>query len=75
MDLGIAGKKALIRGGSRGLGKAVALQLAREGARVHLAARDARSLDAAASEIFAAAGVSGWSVSSPASRATSWRAT
>jgi 3-oxoacyl-[acyl-carrier protein] reductase len=57
MDLGIAGKKALIWGGSRGLGKAVALQLAREGVRVHLAARDARTLEAAASEIFAAGDV------------------
>jgi 3-oxoacyl-[acyl-carrier protein] reductase len=56
MDLGIAGRKALVWGGSRGLGKAIALQLAGEGVRVHLAARDARALDAAAGEIFAATG-------------------
>jgi 3-oxoacyl-[acyl-carrier protein] reductase len=57
MDLGIAGRKALVWGGSRGLGKAIALQLAKEGVRVHLAARDARTLTAAASEIFAAGGI------------------
>jgi 3-oxoacyl-[acyl-carrier protein] reductase len=56
MDLGIAGKKALVWGGSRGMGKAIAFQLAREGAHVHIAARNADTLTAAAREILAVAG-------------------
>ncbi|MDR2786780.1 MAG: SDR family oxidoreductase [Candidatus Accumulibacter sp.] len=56
MELGIAGRTALVWGGSRGLGKAAALQLAREGARVHIAARNAQTLTAAADEILAATG-------------------
>lgn len=39
MDLGLAGKAALVAASSRGLGKAVALELAREGCRVALCAR------------------------------------
>ncbi|GHU05983.1 oxidoreductase [Betaproteobacteria bacterium] len=56
MDLGIAGKKALVWGGSRGMGKAIAFQLAQEGAQVHIAARKAQTLEAAAREILAATG-------------------
>ena len=40
MDLGIAGKVALVTGGSRGLGLACAERLAREGCKVVIAARD-----------------------------------
>lgn len=56
MDLGIAGKNALIWGGSRGLGKAIAFQLAKEGVRVHLAARNAATLAATAQEVEAVGG-------------------
>ena len=39
MDLGIAGRRALVCGGSMGLGRAAALALAREGVEVMLVAR------------------------------------
>lgn len=44
----LAGKNALITGGSRGIGYAVAVQYAREGAGVALLSRDEESLEAAA---------------------------
>ncbi|HEX6513606.1 MAG TPA: SDR family oxidoreductase [Chloroflexota bacterium] len=51
MDLGLAGKVALVAGASKGLGKACALGLAREGARVAVASRGQEAIDAAAQEI------------------------
>jgi len=39
MDLGIRGKRAIVTGGSRGIGKAMARELAREGADVAIVAR------------------------------------
>ena len=48
MDLGLRGSRALITGGSRGLGLAVAEALAAEGAAVGLVARDPAGLAAAA---------------------------
>ncbi|MEZ4698987.1 MAG: SDR family oxidoreductase [Rhodothermales bacterium] len=51
MDLHLQGKTALITGASRGIGKAIALQLAREGCRLVLCARDAGRLDEAARDI------------------------
>ena len=39
MDLGIAGKKALVTAASRGFGRACAISLAREGAQVTIVAR------------------------------------
>ena len=44
MDLGIAGKKAIICGASKGLGRACAEALAREGAKVTIAARHLATL-------------------------------
>jgi 3-oxoacyl-[acyl-carrier protein] reductase len=51
MDLGLAGKAAIITGGSRGIGRATALALAREGAHVALCARGPAELRAVADEI------------------------
>ncbi len=56
MDLGLQGRVALVAGASRGLGKAIARQLAAEGARVAMCARDSAVLEAAAGEITAAGG-------------------
>ena len=56
MDLELTGKRALVTGGSRGIGLAIARQLAREGARVMLAARDQSRLDAASAALVAETG-------------------
>ncbi|HZT30297.1 MAG TPA: SDR family oxidoreductase [Bryobacteraceae bacterium] len=56
MDLGIRGKAALVCAASKGLGKACAFSLAREGARVTIVARGAEALEAAAEEIRRATG-------------------
>lgn len=52
MDLGIAGRVALVMAGSRGIGLATARTLAREGARVAICGRDSQAL-AAATPMFA----------------------
>jgi len=51
MDLGIAGKVALVTAASKGLGRGAALALAREGCRVAICARGEASLAAAAAEL------------------------
>jgi len=51
MDLGIAGKRALVCAASRGLGRACAEQLAREGVHVTIVARTAETLEATAAAI------------------------
>jgi 3-oxoacyl-[acyl-carrier protein] reductase len=57
MDLGLKGKRALVLGGSRGIGYGIANELAAEGALVMLASRDAASCEAAAARIATAHGV------------------
>jgi NAD(P)-dependent dehydrogenase (short-subunit alcohol dehydrogenase family) len=56
MDLGLTGKRAIVTGGSRGIGLATARVLAAEGADVALVARDQATLDAAAAELASASG-------------------
>ena len=57
MELELRGKRALVAAASRGLGKAIALQLAEEGADLALCARDQGGLEQAAGEIRARTGV------------------
>jgi len=56
MDLGIHGKRALVFGGSRGMGRACAQQLSQEGVQVTIAARTLATLQQAAAEISAVTG-------------------
>lgn len=51
MELGLAGKTAVVTGGSLGIGRAIARELAQEGVAVAIVARDAARLEAAAAEI------------------------
>jgi len=51
MDLGIKNRVAVVAASSRGLGRAVALGLAKEGAKLALCARSAPALETAAEEI------------------------
>lgn len=53
MDLQLEGKRALVTGGSRGIGKAIARALAQEGVDVALLARDPKALADAAAELSA----------------------
>jgi NAD(P)-dependent dehydrogenase (short-subunit alcohol dehydrogenase family) len=53
MDLGLHGKHAIVTGGSRGIGKAIARELAREGVDVAIVARTRGDLEATARELAA----------------------
>ncbi len=57
MELGLAGKVALVGGASRGIGRAIAFGLATEGCRVAICARDQQRLDATAEELRSSTGV------------------
>jgi len=56
MDLGLKGKVAFVAGGSQGLGKAVAMELCREGAKVAICALDDPELPMAVEEVRQATG-------------------
>ena len=58
MDTGLKGKKAIVCAASKGLGRACAMALAREGVDVVITARTQSTLEATAAEIRAATGVS-----------------
>ena len=51
MDFGLVDKKAFVGGASRGIGKAIALELAREGCDVVIASRTMADLEQSAQEI------------------------
>ena len=57
MDLELKDKVAIVTGGTQGIGRATALRLSQEGARVVIAARGKERLDAVAAEIRAAGGL------------------
>lgn len=57
MDLGISGRTAIVCAASKGLGKACAMQLAREGVNVVISARTKADIEATAEEIRRAANV------------------
>ncbi|MEC5397381.1 SDR family NAD(P)-dependent oxidoreductase [Uliginosibacterium sp. H1] len=56
MNLHLQGKRAIVTGGSRGIGKAIALALASEGVDVVIAARGREQLEGAARDIASASG-------------------
>jgi 3-oxoacyl-[acyl-carrier protein] reductase len=56
VDLGLAGRRAIVTGGSKGLGKAIAGELLAEGAAVTICSRNAGELEATAEELRKQAG-------------------
>ena len=54
MKLGLEGAAAVVTGGSKGMGRATALCLAEEGARVCILARGQKALDEAVASLLAA---------------------
>ena len=57
MELKLSGKTVLVTGASKGIGRAIAESFAAEGCALHLTARSAAELDAAATALRAAYGV------------------
>jgi 3-oxoacyl-[acyl-carrier protein] reductase len=73
MDLGLAGKKALVTGSTKGIGRAVAETLLAEGASVAICARTADDVDAAVVELSALGTVVGSTLDAgDADAVTSW---
>ena len=68
MDLGLEGRPALVAAASRGLGKACALSLASEGAKVAICGRDPGALDAARAEIAESTGATVVAIQADVSR-------
>ncbi len=62
MDLGIAGRKAIVCASSRGLGRACALKLAQAGCEVTINGLDAERLEQTAAELRKATGTKIWAV-------------
>jgi 3-oxoacyl-[acyl-carrier protein] reductase len=58
MDLGLQGRRALVMGGTKGLGRSIADALAGEGAALVISGRDQGRLDQAAAELKAAGAAS-----------------
>ena len=56
MELGLQGKRAIVAGGGRGIGKAIARELAREGVDLAIVARSKEHLEATARELEAETG-------------------
>ena len=56
MDLELSGKTAIVTGGSRGIGKATAMELAREGVDLAICSRSKDALEATAAEVGREAG-------------------
>src|SRR3954454_658114 len=51
MDLGLEGRVALVTGASKGIGRAIAAELVREGAKVAISSRSAERIEETAREI------------------------
>lgn len=56
MELGLQGKRAIVTGGSRGIGKAIAQELAREGVDLAIVARSPEQLEMTARDLEAETG-------------------
>jgi 3-oxoacyl-[acyl-carrier protein] reductase len=59
MELGLAGRRAIVTGGSKGIGKAIAGELLAEGAAVTICSRHAEELETAAAELMKDAAATG----------------